>query len=217
MSLPSFVPALPVLAAYTLAVLLLTLTPGPDMALYLGRTLARGRVAGFAAFLGTAAGLVVHSMLAAVGLSALLAASANAFLALKIVGAVYLLWLAVDTVRNGSAFAPAAVGGAAESPGRSFLAGLFINVLNPKIIVFFVTFLPQFVAAGDPDAAGTLLFLGLWYIVVTVPPTVMMILAAARLAGFLKRSPRVIRALDWLFAGVMAAFAVRLLAARGTA
>ena len=209
-----FVPDLAVLAAYTVAVVLLTVTPGPDMTLYLGKAVAGGRAAGFAAFAGTAAGLVVHSTLAAIGLSALLAASATAFLALKVVGAVYLLYLAVDAVRNGSAFALEDAEGRREPLRRLFLKGLAINVLNPKIIIFFVTFLPQFVTAGDPQAAGTLFFLGLWYIVVTILPTIAMILAAERLAAFLKRSPRAIRAFDWLFAGIMGAFALRLLTAR---
>ncbi len=206
----SFVPDLPVLAAYTAAAALLTVTPGPDMALYLGKTLSGGRAAGFASFLGTAAGLVVHACLASVGLAALLAASATAFLWLKIAGVAYLLYLAQDAVRHGSAFALAEGGPAREPLGRVFLKGLAINILNPKIVVFFVTFLPQFVAAGDPDGQAKLMFLGLWYVVVTAPITVVLILAAARIAGLARSSPRILRLLDWVFAGVMALFAVRL-------
>ena len=99
----SFVPDMAVLLAYSLACLVLFITPGPDMSLFVAKTLTGGRRAGIAAMAGAMIGCVVHSLLAAFGLSALIAASPAAFLALKIVGALYLFWLAVDAVRNGSA------------------------------------------------------------------------------------------------------------------
>jgi threonine/homoserine/homoserine lactone efflux protein len=209
----AFLPGFGVLLAYTIAVVFLTLTPGPDMALYLGKTVGQGRAAGFAAFAGTAAGLVVHSTLAAVGLSAVLAASATAFTVLKIVGAGYLLYLAVEALRRGAVFT-VSEGAKPDALQRVFLKGMTINVLNPKIIVFFATFLPQFIEAGDVYASPKLFFLGIWYIVVTIPLTVAMILGAARIAAFLRTSRRALRVFDTLFAGVMAAFAVRLLLAR---
>ena len=89
----TFLPDLDVVLVYTAAALVLIITPGPDMTFFLGQTLAAGRARGFAAMLGVSAGLVVHSLLAAFGLSALLAASATAFGALKIAGVVYLIWL----------------------------------------------------------------------------------------------------------------------------
>src|ERR687892_2728348 len=99
----TFVPDSDVLLAYTLACFVLFITPGPDMSLFLAKTVAGGRRAGMAAMLGAMAGCCVHTLLAALGLSALLAASATAFTILKVVGALYLLWLAVDAVRHGSA------------------------------------------------------------------------------------------------------------------
>ena len=102
----TFIPEPHIIAAYTAAALLLIVTPGPDMTLFLGQTLSRGRAHGFASMLGVSAGLIVHSLLAAFGLSALLAASATAFGVLKIAGVVYLVWLAVQTLRHGSAFSP---------------------------------------------------------------------------------------------------------------
>jgi threonine/homoserine/homoserine lactone efflux protein len=87
--------------------------------------------------------------------------------------------------------------------------------LNPKIIVFFVTFLPQFVAPGDPHAASKLLFLGLTFVIIATPISLVMIWSAGWIAAFLKRSPRATRGIDWLFAGVMGAFAVRLILAHG--
>ncbi len=208
-----FIPSSPVLAAYLVAVVVLTLTPGPDMTMFVGKAVSQSRAAGFAAFAGASTGLVVHTVLVAVGLSALLAASATAFLVLKIVGAAYLVYLAVQSLRHGSALS---VGGAgkAETIGAVYLKGLGVNLLNPKIIVFFVTFLPQFVDANDPHAAGKLIFLGLTFVVVATPISAVLIWFAGSIAAWLKRSPRATRAVDYVFAGVMGAFAVRLILAQ---
>jgi threonine/homoserine/homoserine lactone efflux protein len=207
--LSSFVPDLPVLAAFLVASVILGVTPGPDMTYFLSRTVAQSRAAGFAALGGVSVGLVVHSVLVAAGLSVLLAASATAFTILKIVGALYLAWLAIDAIRHGSALA-LETGGRREPLGAVFLKGMGINLLNPKVIMFFVTFLPQFVAAADPHASGKLLFLGLMFMAVNVPVCGALILAADRIALLLKRSSLATRLVDWAFAGVLGAFAVRL-------
>ncbi len=206
----NFIPELSVLLAYAVGVLVITFTPGPDMTFFLGRTLAQGVRGGMAAMAGASAGLLVHSTLVAFGLSALIIASPTLFFGLKIVGAAYLLWLAVDAIRNGSALN--LKGKPAEKPlGRVFLQGLGINLLNPKIIIFFMTFLPQFVDAKDPDATGKLLFLGIMFVVIALPFTVAMILAADKLTLWLKRNPRITRIIDWIFAGVFGAFAAKIL------
>ena len=207
--LSSFVPDLPVLAAFLVASVILGVTPGPDMTYFLSRTVAQSRAAGFAALGGVSVGLVVHSVLVAAGLSVLLAASATAFTILKIVGALYLAWLAIDAIRHGSALA-LETGGRREPLGAVFLKGMRINLLNPKVIMFFVTFLPQFVAAADPHASGKLLFLGLMFMAVNVPVCGALLLAADRIALLLKRSSLATRLVDWAFAGVLGAFAVRL-------
>lgn len=211
-----FVPSLPVLAAYVAAVLIITFTPGPDMTLFLGKAVRQGRSAGIAAMLGAKTGILVHTTLVAVGLSALLAASTTAFLVLKMVGALYLLWLAVDAIRNGSALnietgQPRAAG---EPLARLWAKGLVVNLLNPKVIMFFVTFLPQFVQVGDPHAAQKLVFLGLVFVAIAAPISAALIVSASGVARLLKRSPRVMRTIDWLFAGIFSAFAMRLLLLR---
>ncbi len=210
-----WLPSLAVLAAFTPAVVLIAVTPGPDMTLFIGRTLGQGCAAGLAAMFGASTGLVIHALFAAFGLSALLAASETAFTIVKMAGAVYLLWLAVDAVRHGSAFA---VGDGSMRPrrlGQVWLTGLGINLLNPKIVLFFVTFLPQFVSPADPHAASKLLFLGAYFIAVAMPICVVLIVFADRVAASLRRSPKILKAFDWCFAGLMTAFAVRLLVARG--
>jgi threonine/homoserine/homoserine lactone efflux protein len=210
----TFLPDLHIIVAYTAAALLLILTPGPDMTLFLGQTLTGGRARGFAAYLGASAGLVVHTMLAAFGLTALLAASATAFGVLKIVGVGYLVWLAIQTLRQGSALALKEDGGGTLPLSRVFMMGVGINLLNPKIIVFFLTFLPQFVSSNDPHAGAKLTFLGLYFIALAVPACALLFVLAERFTAAIRRSPKAMRAIDYLFAGLMGAFAVRLLSAR---
>jgi threonine/homoserine/homoserine lactone efflux protein len=212
----TFLPTPEVLAAFTLASLILIVTPGPDMTLFLGETLRAGRARGFAAMLGASTGLLVHGALAAFGLSALLATSATAFMVLKIVGAGYLVWLAVQAVRHGSALTVTPGAGERRPLARVYALGLGVNLLNPKIVMFFLTFLPQFVSASDPDAAAKLLFLGLYFLALGIPTCALMILAAERFTGAIRRSPRTMRAIDWAFASIMGAFALRLLFARGS-
>lgn len=211
--MPAFVPDLPVMLAFALAALLLAITPGPDMALFLSRAISYGRPHGVACLGGAMTGLVVHSMLAAFGISVLIAAAPTAFWILKIAGALYLAWLAIGAVRAGSTLK--LVGALRNQPTLkdSYLTGIGINLLNPKIILFFVTFLPQFVDRHDPAAAGKLFFLGVEFIVVSLPVTLGMIYAADAIARVLTRSQWVGRALNWSFAGVFAAFAATILLA----
>jgi threonine/homoserine/homoserine lactone efflux protein len=211
-----FVPSFGVLAAFTLAALILIVTPGPDMTLFLSRALTQGRAAGLAAMLGATSGIVVHTAAAALGLSALLAASPNAFLTVKIAGAFYLVWLAVQAIRNGSALTLEKTRGARQPLLTTWLTGVGINLLNPKIVLFFVTFLPQFISIGDPHASGKLAFLGAYFIALSVPLTGLMILAADRFSSALRANPQVTRFIDWLFAGIFGAFAVKILMTRST-
>jgi threonine/homoserine/homoserine lactone efflux protein len=211
----TFIPDWGVLLAYSLACFVLFITPGPDMSLFLAKTVAGGRRAGLAAMLGAAAGNCVHTVLAALGVSALLAASQMAFFALKLVGGLYLLWLAVDAIRHGSALNVKAERRGEVSTWRTFLLGVGVNLTNPKVVLFFVTFLPQFVSAGDPHASQKLLFLGLYFVVFTVPLCALMVLGAAEVIALLKTRPRVLRAIDYSFAGIFGAFAVKILTTQG--
>src|SRR5262245_42422615 len=207
-----FLPDTSVLLAYSLAAFVLFITPGPDMSLFLAKTVAGGRRAGIAAMTGASLGNVVHSVLAAFGLSALIAASPSLFLALKVVGAVYLLWLAIDAVRNGSSLNVRADKPARVALWPTLALGLTVNLTNPKVVLFYLTFLPQFVDVHDPHAAGKLLFLGIYFVVLAYPLALLLILGAERVVGGLKARPSVLRGIDWLFAGVFGAFAVRILA-----
>ena len=199
---------------FAVATAIIAITPGPDLTLFIGRALSQGRNASLACLAGATTGIVIHTTLVALGLSALLVASPGAFLMLKIVGAGYLLWLAWQAVRHGSAFNPQKRSGGKTGLAANWATGLGINLLNPKIILFFMTFLPQFVSASDPHAPGKLFFLGAEFLIVSVPIVIPMIVAADRLSALLRKTPSVMRTLDWLFAGVFSAFAVKILLAQ---
>lgn len=208
----TFLPDIETLILFTGACLVLFVTPGPDMSLFLARTVQGGRAAGMAAMAGALTGALVHTLMAALGLSALLAASTTGFTLVKIAGGLYLLWMAWGALRHGSALNVRAEGPSRPSLRATWLVGVGINLTNPKVVLFFVTFLPQFVAAGDPHAAGKLVFLGLYFIAVSAPLAVAMILAADRVLALVAARPRVLRAIDVAFAGVFGLFALKILA-----
>ncbi|WP_307437795.1 LysE family translocator [Labrys monachus] len=206
-----FLPDSHTFVLYSLACVLLFVTPGPDMSLWLAKTISGGRRGGTAAMLGTQVGCVCHTVFAAIGLSALLAASATAFAAMKIIGALYLLWLAFSAIRSGSALN---VKAEAKPPGSfrsTFLLGLGVNITNPKVVLFFLTFLPQFVQANDPHAAQKLFFLGLYFVAINLPLAFVLILGAEKVVAWLKARPRVLRGIDFTFAGVFGLFAFKIL------
>ncbi|MBW9065653.1 LysE family translocator [Rhizobium herbae] len=206
-----FLPSLPTLLAFTAATLLLAATPGPDMTLSISRALSQGKAAAFFVVIGTSLGCVVHTLLVAFGISALITASPTAFMVLKTGGAAYLFWLAVQAIRYGSSLSVRKV----EDTGGSALAnistGLWVNLLNPKVIIFFMTFLPQFVTANDPAVTQKLLFLGFFFIVAAMPVNMLVILTADWLSGWLQRKKSVMRGIDYAFAGVFSIFAVKIL------
>ena len=160
---------------FTVTVLVLNATPGVDLMFTLTRTLQHGVRSGVAAALGINAGCVVHTLAAAFGLAAVLAASATAFNAVKWAGAAYLVWLAWGMLRTAWRGPPVQLGeevnarsaDAAPLPslGATFRQGLLTNALNPKVALFFLALLPQFIAADAPGKTGAFLFLGGWFIV----------------------------------------------------
>lgn len=210
----SFIPDLTTLVQFAIASVVLAITPGPDMTLFVSRTLSQGRGVGFASMAGAFAGTIVHTTLVVVGISALIVASPTAFLVLKLFGAGYLVFLAYQAIAKGSAFSPETKSGPRISLSRSFLSGFGVNLLNPKIILFFMTFLPQFVSVNDPNASGKLFFLGFLFVLISIPVTAPMVFAAERFSTAMKSSPKVTRVVDYLFAGVFSAFALKIITAQ---
>ena len=206
-----FLPSLPTLLAFAAATLLLAATPGPDMTLSISRALAQGKKAALFVVVGTGLGIVVHTLLVAFGISALITASPTAFLILKTGGAAYLLWLAVQAIRFGSKLNVAKVEEQKDTPLSNISSGFWVNLLNPKVIIFFMTFLPQFVSAGDPAVTHKLLFLGFCFIVIGMPVNAGVIFTADWLASWLQSNKKVLRGMDYTFAGVFSVFAAKIL------
>jgi threonine/homoserine/homoserine lactone efflux protein len=142
---------------------LLTILPGADMALVAKVTLLDGRRAAFFTSLGICAGLPVHASASALGLSLILATSAEAFTVVKFAGAAYLAYLGIRTIRDsiGPVADPAVPGGRVRSDRAAFAQGWLSNVLNPKVALFYLTFLPQFISPGDNVLAKSLLLAGI--------------------------------------------------------
>ena len=147
---------------FMLSGFLLNITPGPDTLYIVGRGSTQGWRAGAVAALGIGAGTLVHICAAALGLSAILAASATAFTAVKIIGAAYLLYVGISLIRSAGApqSSPAAAVSRPASIRIIFMQGFLTNVLNPKVALFFLAFLPQFVAADASSKPLAFLFLG---------------------------------------------------------
>jgi RhtB (resistance to homoserine/threonine) family protein len=174
------------LALFLLSGILLNITPGQDTLYIVGRSMAQGRRAGLLSALGISCGCVVHTVAAALGLSAILATSASAFMAVKLVGAAYLVYLGVRLWRERPAAPHEQPTLAAASPWAIFRAGLLTNVLNPKVALFFLAFLPQFV---DPAAASktlAFLFLGSLFITTGTIWCLFLALAAAEVSRRLR-------------------------------
>lgn len=200
-------------SAFLAAAVLITLAPGPDNLMVLSLSLARGRRQGVAFGLGCAAGCLSHTALAALGVSALIAASPWAFLALKVAGGVYLIWLGAQILRHSGAASTAPK--AAQGGTRAlFLRGLLANAVNPKVILFFLAFLPQFVVPTRGDAALQIVALGLIFTLQAGLLFATLALFAGRLGQSLARHPAVERWLNRLAAITFIGLGARLVLGR---
>ncbi|MDX1487325.1 MAG: LysE family translocator [Acidiferrobacterales bacterium] len=151
------------LLAFAAIAAVLTLSPGADTLLVIRNVVARGRTAGITTALGICSGLFMHATLSALGLSVLIAHSAFAYQLLKIAGAFYLVWLGLQSLSAAirGDYPRKQDGNTATSRGRSFVEGLLTNLLNPKVAVFYLALLPQFVAVEDPVFIKSILLAGI--------------------------------------------------------
>jgi len=199
------------LLAFTLAATLLTLTPGLDTALVLRTATVEGRRQALRAALGINAGCLIWGAAVAFGLGALIAVSERAFNLLKYCGAAYLAWLGLNMLlRPRHSFAPT---GANSDPGTNwFLKGMLGNVLNPKVGVFYVSFLPQFIPQGQPLVAWTFGLVSI-HVVLGLVWSLLLIAATRPLAGVLQRE-KVIQWMDRTTGMIFVLFAAQLALSR---
>jgi threonine/homoserine/homoserine lactone efflux protein len=183
------------LGLYVLAALALIATPGQDMLYVISRALAQGRLAGLCSALGVCIGILVHTALAALGVGAILHASEALFFALRLLGAGYLVYLGVRLLRSRDPSLARAAAGATMSPLALVRQGILSNVTNPKIVLFFFAFLPQFVDPASAHPTRDLVFLGVLYAAMALPVKAGVGLAAGTFSARVARSPR---ALAWM-------------------
>ena len=199
-------------ALFVVSALLLNMTPGPDTLYILGRSATQGLRGGVVASLGIGAGCLVHICAATFGLSALLMASAGAFTIVKWMGAAYLVWMGIDLIRHAHAPTERAPALPIGSFRRIFAQGFLTNALNPKVALFFLAFLPQFVAADAANKALAFLFLGIVFNVNGTLWNLLVATVASRAAG--RMAPAVRTWLNRTLGGALVVIGARLATAR---
>ncbi len=197
---------------FFIAAVLLNFSPGPDIVFILAQTAKNGQRSGFAAMFGIWSGAFLHVLLAAVGLSAILATSVTAFTFVKWIGALYLIWLGIQALRSDGASYSSDTETSQSSNLKIFQQGVLVAALNPKVAIFFLAFLPQFVVVGAGPTSAQLFLHGTLIIVVAAfiePPLVVL---GARLTRYLGQNPQVAawmdRGLGALFIGLGARLAL---------
>jgi threonine/homoserine/homoserine lactone efflux protein len=197
---------------FILSGLLLNITPGPDTALVVARSTQMGLRGGVAASFGITGGIMVHIAAAAIGLSALIAASATAFSVIKYAGAAYLVYIGLRMILSRpAATTDEAVPARMALPLRSvFWQGFFSNALNPKVAIFFLAFLPQFVANDAPSKALAFLFLGAIFSIGGTVWSLIVAAVTAHAASRLKATRRFQRVIDGAIGAMFVALGVKL-------
>ncbi|WP_292042607.1 LysE family translocator [Massilia sp. UBA6681] len=195
------------------AAILITLSPGPDNMMVLGAGIAKGRARGIAFGLGCALGCLNHTLLAVIGVSALIAASPIAFTALKIAGGLYLIWMGIGALRSRGA-AQITGGVPDESARQLFFKGLLANAINPKVVLFFLSFLPQFVVASRGDANWQIAWLGLIFTVQAAVLFGLLGYFSGAIGQWLNRTPRAGMWLDRIAGAIFVGLGLRLIVAR---
>ena len=196
------------------AAVLITVSPGPDNLMVLGFGMSRGRAQGIAFGLGCGFGCLSHTALAALGVSALIAASPMAFMALRIGGGLYLVWLGIRALRSSGQVRVAAMRDADEPLSRLFARGLLANAINPKVVLFFLSFLPQFIVAGRGHVGWQTAQLGLVFTVQAALLFGLLGYFSGSVGQWLQRHARAGTWLDRLAGTIFVALGVRMIVAR---
>jgi threonine/homoserine/homoserine lactone efflux protein len=199
---------------FLLAALVITASPGPDNLMVLGVGISKGRRQGIAFGLGCALGCLSHTFLAVIGVSALIAASPTAFTVLKICGGLYLMWLGFNALRSPGGAKAGAVKSEEQSSARLFFKGVFANAINPKVVLFFLSFLPQFVVPSQGNVAWQVAALGVTFTAQAAVLFGLLGYFSGTIGQWLNTRPKAGLILDRLAGGVFVALGIRLLVSR---
>jgi threonine/homoserine/homoserine lactone efflux protein len=198
------------LLAFALIALGMVLTPGPNMIYLISRSICQGRGAGLISLGGVALGFIFYMLCAAFGITAIVLAVPYAYDALRLTGALYLLWLAWQAIRPGGRSPFQVRNLPKDSPSKLFAMGFLTNLLNPKIAVMYLSLLPQFIDPSHGSVLTQSLVLGLAQIVISVFVNALIAVTAGSIAIFLVRRPTWVVVQRWLMGTVLAALAVKM-------
>jgi threonine/homoserine/homoserine lactone efflux protein len=203
-------PSLASFLAFSLIAFGMVITPGPNMVYLVSRSISQGRVAAFISLIGVGAGFLFYMFSAAIGITSLMLAVPYAYDALRLAGALYLLYLAWQVVRPGGRSPFQVRELRPDGPKKLLLMGLVTNLLNPKVAVMYLSLLPQFIHPEAGSVMTQLLALGFMQIAISLTVNSVLIMIAGSLAVFLARRPTWMLVQRWLMGTVLAGFAVRM-------
>jgi len=199
---------------FLLAAILITASPGPDNLMVLGLGMSKGRKQGMVFGLGCALGCLSHTLLAVLGVSALIAASPVAFTALRVGGGLYLVWLGYNALRSQGGSKTSDGNAAPQSLRSLFTKGLVANAINPKVVLFFLSLLPQFVIPANGNVPGQMLALGVTFTVQAAILFGLLGYFAGAIGAWLNRKPGAGKWLDRIAGTVFVALGIKLIVAR---
>jgi len=199
------------LILFIVAVIALVITPGPNMIYLISRSITQGKTAGIISLTGVISGFLFHILMVAFGLTAVLFTVPFVFSALKISGALYLLYMAFQAIKPGSRGVFETRKNLAEDkPAKLFTMGFLTNVLNPKMAVFYLSLFPQFIQPENGHVALQCLQLGFLQMLVSFTVNFMIVLSASRAAKWFAENPLWVKLQKWFMATVLAALAVKM-------
>jgi threonine/homoserine/homoserine lactone efflux protein len=199
------------LIIFILAAFLLVITPGPNMIYLISRSITQGKKAGIISLAGIVFGFLVHIIFVSFGITALLFAVPFAYDILKILGVLYLLYLAFQSITpNGKNIFAANTNMAIDKPSKLFSIGFLTSVLNPKIAVFYLSFFPQFIKPEYGSIMAQSLQLGITQVIVSFTINFMIVLSASKISLFFAKKPTWLKVQKWFMAGVLTSMAIKM-------
>ncbi|EZH74502.1 lysine transporter LysE [Aquimarina atlantica] len=196
---------------FALASLIMVLSPGPNMIYLISRSLSQGRQAGIISLFGVICGFLFHILMVSFGLTAIFFAVPYAFVIVKFLGVGYLLYLAYNTIRSGGTkIFDTDRSLKKDKPFKLFNIGLLTNVLNPKMALFYLSFFPQFIKPEYGSILGQSFQLGIMQIIISFSINFLIVISAAKMAGWFAKNPLWVRVQKWFMASVLTGLAVKI-------